>query len=85
MTVPRISSNGVLSDAKGEKQLQLQDRRVYTLSAKVVDTGAQVVAGLSTELDPAEAARVRCVIPGSSNFLIRREHAGKRLIITSSQ
>lgn len=38
---------------------QLQEHHAHALSTKDLDTGAQIVAGLSFELDPAEAARVR--------------------------
>jgi ACS family allantoate permease-like MFS transporter len=59
MTMLRVPSKGASSDTQGEKQTRLQQDHVHALSTKEVDTGAQFVAGLSTELDPAEAARVR--------------------------
>lgn len=55
MTVPHVKAASL--DTQGEKQPHLHDD--HALSTKEVDTGAQIVAGLSTELDPAESARVR--------------------------
>lgn len=65
MTMLRVSSNGASSDTQEEKQSHFQEQHVHALSTKEVDTGAQIVAGLSTELDPAEAARVRFAIASS--------------------
>ncbi|KAF9239499.1 MFS general substrate transporter [Melanogaster broomeanus] len=52
MSLRRTSSNVASSENEPEKQ-------AHALSTKEVDTGAQIVAGLSTELDPIESARVR--------------------------
>lgn len=59
MAMRRILSNAGSSDTQGEKQTHLQENHAHTVSTKEVDTGAQIVAGLSAELDPVEAARVR--------------------------
>ncbi|KAF8553844.1 MFS general substrate transporter [Imleria badia] len=54
----RIPSNAASSDTQ-EKRAHVQDSYVHGVSTKEVDTGAQIVAGLSDDLDPAEAVRVR--------------------------
>lgn len=56
----RVPSNTASSGSQGEKQTHLQENHAHELSTKEVDTGAQIVAGLSAELDPAESLRVRC-------------------------
>lgn len=65
----RVPSNGASSDSREEKISQQQEHHVHALSTKEVDTGAQIVAGLSSELDPAEAVRVRFV-PASYDISI---------------
>ncbi|KAH0833899.1 hypothetical protein J3R83DRAFT_11082 [Lanmaoa asiatica] len=55
----RVPSNAASLDTKEEKQAHLQEIHAHALSTKEVDTGAQIVAGLSTQLDPAESTRVR--------------------------
>lgn len=56
----RVPSNAASSDSKGEKQQpHILQEHSHAVSTKEVDTGAQIIAGLSGELDPAEAARVR--------------------------
>ena len=65
MTMRRILSNAASSDSQGEKQAHLQENHAHAVATNEVDTGAQIVAGLSAELDPAEAARVRFT-PSSS-------------------
>lgn len=47
------SSSAVLKDEK---------HAGIAVSTREVDTGAQLVAGLTSTLDPAEALRVRCVM-----------------------
>ncbi|KAF8124325.1 MFS general substrate transporter [Boletus edulis] len=59
MALRRVPSNAASSDTHGEKRKHLQENHAHAVSTKEVDTGAQVIAGLSGELDPAEAARVR--------------------------
>ncbi|KAN0080166.1 Major facilitator superfamily domain containing protein [Tylopilus felleus] len=56
----RVPSNAASSDSKGEKQQpHILQEHSHAVSTEEVDTGAQIIAGLSGELDPAEAARVR--------------------------
>lgn len=47
-----LESSGVLKDHK---------HAGVSVSTKDVDTGAQLVAGLTSILDPDEAMRIRCV------------------------
>ncbi|KAG9308683.1 MFS general substrate transporter [Chiua virens] len=65
MPIFRVSSKAASSDSQGEKQSEspLPEHHAHAVSTKEIDTGAQLVAGLdlSTELDPAESARVRFV------------------------
>lgn len=57
----RRPSNGALSDF-GEKVSQATGNPMYTqLSTQEMDTGAHIVAGLSSELDAVEAAQIRFV------------------------
>ncbi|KAG8215150.1 hypothetical protein J3R82DRAFT_8641 [Butyriboletus roseoflavus] len=88
MSILRVPSNTASSGTQGGKQRHLQENHAHALSTKEVDTGAQIVAGLSTELDPVESARVRCATVQFWHRCVPltwRAHAGKRLIITSSQ
>lgn len=62
MTMLRVHSKGASSDTQGEKQTRFQEDHAHALSTKEVDTGAEIVAGLSAELDPAESARVRFAV-----------------------
>ena len=61
MSICRVPSNAVTASSEGEKRAHLQEHHAHAVSTKEVDTGAQIVAGLSTELDPVEATRVRFV------------------------
>jgi hypothetical protein len=85
MTMRRILSNAASSVTKGEKQTHLQENHAHAVSTKEVDTGAQFVAGLSTELDPAEAARVRFAVLASLSSTNLERATGRKSIITSSQ
>lgn len=49
----------------------LQENHAHAVSIKDVDTGAQIVAGLSGELDPVEAARVRFAMTSSGTVVFR--------------
>jgi hypothetical protein len=80
----RIPSNAASSDTQ-EKRAHVQDSYVHGVSTKEVDTGAQFVAGLSTELDPAEAARVRFAVLASLSSTNLERATGRKSIITSSQ
>jgi len=65
-------SNSASSDTQGEKQMEhLQENHAHAVSIKDVDTGAQIVAGLSGELDPVEAARVRFAMTSSGTVVFR--------------
>lgn len=86
MTMLRVPSKGASSDTQGEKQTHLHEDHVHALSTREVDTGAEIVAGLSAELDPAESARVRSATTDYIvTFRLLGAHSGRRLIITSSQ
>lgn len=63
-----------------------EETHAHGVSTKEVDTGAQIVAGLEVDLDPAEAVRVRCAtsLAPSSFTYSERMHAERRLIITFS-
>lgn len=65
MSIRRVPSNSDSSGAGGEKKAHLQEQHVHALSTKEVDSGAQIVAGLSAELDPAEAAHIRFALADS--------------------
>jgi ACS family allantoate permease-like MFS transporter len=49
-----LESSGVFKDQKHHAGI--------SLSTKDVDTGAQLVAGLTSTLHPDEALRIRCVV-----------------------
>ncbi|KAG9308676.1 MFS general substrate transporter [Chiua virens] len=61
MPMLRASSKAGSSVSQREKQSEppLPEYHAHAVSTKKIDTGAQLVAGLSTELDPAESERVR--------------------------
>ncbi|KAH0833911.1 hypothetical protein J3R83DRAFT_11095 [Lanmaoa asiatica] len=80
MTTLRVPSSDA-SDIQGEKQIHLREIHAHALSTKEVHTGAQTVAGLSTQLDPAESARVRFAKTNSSIvvFLLLEMHTQKKI------
>ncbi|KAH7882092.1 MFS general substrate transporter [Phlebopus sp. FC_14] len=60
MDIRTTGSKAASTESGSEKQAYAHGAHGHELlSSKEVDTGAQLVAGLSAELDPAESARVR--------------------------
>ncbi|KAF9228190.1 hypothetical protein BS17DRAFT_773223, partial [Gyrodon lividus] len=59
MGMRRTSSNVASSESQSEKQAYLHQNHAHALSTKEVDSGPQIVAGLSGDLDPVESACVR--------------------------
>lgn len=61
-----MSSSIPYDDTKSLSTSEKKDDHHVEVSVAQVDTAAALVAGSEHPLDPAEAARIRCVLPHSS-------------------
>lgn len=53
------------ADLKQAATIDVHGEKAAVTSSRQVDTGAELVAGTHGPLDPAEAARIRCVLRAS--------------------
>jgi len=73
------------TDRSSTEEAEKHSHPIAVATEDDVDTGAALVAGISGELDPVEAARIRYILFDFIHFRLTRCETEGRLILASYQ